>query len=262
MTHLTDDEMAELHYGGDAAGARSHLESCESCGARFAGLQKTMGAISSSPVPERDESYGRTVWARLRPQIEAIGQPDAQPRTWWRLASWPRLALAGGAAVLVVGAFVAGRLWQAPAPTPRTTAVEVAMQGQERILMLAVGQHLERSARLLVELTNQNGGATIDISTEQASATDLLAANRLYRQAALRSGEGGLASVLEDLERVLAEITNGASTVSPADVAGLRRRLDDTGLLFKVRVSETQIRLRQPPLAQPSISPVVHTKAG
>ena len=74
--------------------------------------------MTGADVPERGESYGAEVWARIQPKLEA---PEMQP---WprRLAAfftWPRLATAGALATLLVAAFVAGRYWAAPAPAHR-----------------------------------------------------------------------------------------------------------------------------------------------
>ncbi len=264
MTHLTDEDMVLHYYDEDAAAAEiaGHLAACARCREQYARLQQTLGAIAGSPVPLRDESYGRQVWARIRPHIEAIGAPS---RSRWALGSflsWPRLALAGGLAVLVVAAFLAGRAWQTPPAAPAANVAAGALQGQDRILMVAVGQHLERSARTLVEIENQPISASTDISVEQTRAEDLIAASRLYRQAAVRAGEGGLASVLEDVERVFAEFTNYPSPVSRSDMNLIRARLDDTGLLFKVRVAETQVRQRQLDSAHSAGPRLTQTKVG
>ncbi len=264
MTHMTDDDMVLHYYDEDGAAAEiaEHLRTCDHCRERFAALHRTLGVIASSPVPERDESYGRSVWAKIRPEVEAIGVPSRSRWMPWGLAAWPRLALAGGLAVLLIGAFLAGRVWQRGPSAPAPGAAEVALQGQDRMLMVAVAQHLDRAARMLVELTNQSGGGTVDISTERAQAADLIAANRLYRQSALRAGEGGVASVLDDVERVFAEIANSPSSISQADLNLIRQRVDDTELLFKVRVTESQVRQRQREATRPSASRTSQTKAG
>ena len=92
----------------------------------------------------------------------------AGPSPWWscRRFLWPRLALAGGVAVLVVAAFVAGRYWQAPAPAAPVTAEASAAVVRERILLVAVGEHLERSRVVLAEVsTNRADGA--DLTAER-----------------------------------------------------------------------------------------------
>jgi hypothetical protein len=53
--------------------------------------------------------------------------------------------------------------------------------------------------------------------------------------------------LLDDLGRVLAEIANGPSDLSPGDLQQIRRRIESDDLLFKVRVvgSEVNSRVRR-----------------
>ena len=72
-----------------------------------------------------------------------------------------------------------------------------------------------------------------------------MAANRLYRQTAASTGDAAMASVLDDLERVLVDIAASPSTVSQEDLDSVRRRIESKELLFKVRVVSSQVRERQ-----------------
>jgi hypothetical protein len=54
-----------------------------------------------------------------------------------------------------------------------------------------------------------------------------------------------MASVLDELERVLVDIAASPSTVSQEDLDSVRRRIDSKELLFKVRVVSSQVRDRQ-----------------
>jgi len=254
MKHLADDDLVLYYYaeGGSLPEARAHLEACGVCRERLADLESALSAVLSSAVPERGESYGREVWARVRPQL---GRRAGVGRVFGRLAAgWltpPRLAFAGGVAMLVVAAFAAGRYWPAGTGSPGSGAGAVARDAAARdadsndMLLASVGGHLERSAMVLAEVVNRPDGRAADVSAEQMRAGDLVATNRLIRQSAVRQGEGGLASVLEDLERVLVEITNAPSPMPAADLDRIRQRIRDRGLLFKVRVMETQLRERQ-----------------
>jgi hypothetical protein len=69
--------------------------------------------------------------------------------------------------------------------------------------------------------------------------------NRLYRQTAASTGDAAMASILDDLERVLVDIAASPSTVSQEDLDSVRRRIDSKELLFKVRVVSSQVRERQ-----------------
>jgi len=268
MTHPTDDELVLYYYaeGDGLPAAHAHLAACTDCAGKLASLAESLAAVSASTVPERDESYGQLVWDRIKPQLEERRAPAWSRWLPTGLLTFPRLALAGGIAVLLVAAFVAGRNWPARTPAPETGAAAptsaanaaTTAEGQRRVLDGAVGDHLERSAIVLTELTNRGGGSSSgDISGEQIFTGDLVAANRLYRQSAARQGESGLVDVLEQLERVLVEITNSPSPMPALQFDSLRQRIDDQGLLFKIRILESQARQRQRNTAPAAAKPAV-----
>ena len=53
-----------------------------------------------------------------------------------------------------------------------------------------------------------------------------------------------MASVLEELERVLVEVAHQPPDASAKEMERIRRRIEDRGILFKVRVIESQVRER------------------
>ena len=256
MTHLTDEQLVDYHYasGSDRDNkVTAHLGDCAACRANFEALGGTLAAVDAAPVPERGDDYGAQVWRRVRPLLgPRLGvRPGRSFGLDWGAWFAPRrLVLAGAMAGLIVAAFLAGRLTRPTGsltgtPTgPDVTTAGVA-QARDRILLVAVGDHLERSQMVLVELINAKPGAALDISGEQHRAEDLVAANRLYRQTAERVGEAGVASVLDELERVLVEIANSPSKISSPQLAALRKRIESRGILFKIRVVGTDVRQRQ-----------------
>jgi hypothetical protein len=266
MRHVDDEEMV-LHYygeGDDRRAVEAHLAECPACRERLEGLTGTLGTLEGMQVPERGDDYGAQVWARLQPSLHAMPAPGW--RQHWFLAglTWPRVAMAGGVAGLVLAAFVAGRVWETPSPRGSRGA-QVSTQAEatptvvrERILLVAVGEHLSRSRVVLAEISNRDGGGAVDISAEQATAGDLIAANRLYRQAAAGTGDLTMVSVLEELERTLAEIANSPSSAAPSDLARLREQIESQGLLFKVTVLGSQVQQRQ---RDAVASPAARTKA-
>jgi hypothetical protein len=167
------------------------------------------------------------------------------PRRWVAIAAM---------AVVVIAAFLAGRYSPGTRPSQPSGETEVAENVRERILMVAVGDHLERSQMVLVELVNarpQRSG--IDISDEQRWAEDLIETNRLYRQTASMSGDAGLTSLLEELERVLLDVVHEDPRLSAARLNELRQRIESKGILFKVRVAGAQLRQQEdaPPAGDP-----------
>jgi len=243
VRHLSEEELV-LHHFGDAerpAALDAHLEECAACRAALAAVRADLSAVPAPEPPERAADYGAQVWARLqphlgRPSVASIEAARAlRPPPRWRQA-WVPAAVAAS----LVLAFLLGRHWPHPAPAP------VSAAARERILLVAVGDHLERSEMLLVELANANAdGKPVDISTQQQWAEELVGANRLYRQTVLRAGDPGVASVLDELERVLVDVAHRPSSLSPAELDEIRHRIESRGLLFRVRVIETQVREKE-----------------
>ena len=151
-------------------------------------------------------------------------------------------------AALVVMAFLTGRLvnqreqQNAAQRVEAGTRVSVDESVRERVLLIAVGDHLERSQMVLVELSNAATRDELDISAERQLADDLVASNRLYRQTAQQIGQANVAGVLDELERVLVEVARGPSTVSMEQLADIQQRIESQGILFKVKVIGSEIR--------------------
>jgi hypothetical protein len=229
--HPTEEDLI-LHFyaeGADGAAIEVHLASCPDCGRRFAVWGATLRAVVDEPVPDGGADYGARVWERLRPHLPDKRAPRAPLFRRFRVP----LALAAS----LVAAFLLGRnLPPRGEPTP-----PLAGPARERILLLAVGDHLERSRMVLLELVNADPKAPVDLSAEQRSVGELVAASRLYRQSARRAGDVGVASVLDDLERILIEVANGPATLSPSEAEALRQRLERQGTLFKMRVIGTRV---------------------
>ena len=252
MNHLNDEQLI-LHFYGDAdapAAIEAHLRECSECRRKLETLKCVLAAVEMSPAmqpAERPANYEAEVWKRLEPRLA-----ETKHGSWWSVdwVAWlrpPRLAMTGALAMLLIAAFLIGRFsrdFGAPGGTPG-----VAGNGnvRERILMVAVGEHLERSQMVLLELSNAPSNGTVDISAEQRRARDLVDENRLYRKTALSTGDPGLASVLDQLERVLVEIANSPEKVSSQELASIRNRLESQGILFKLRVVESEVKQRAMP---------------
>lgn len=243
MNHIREEGFVELLYSdaAEAAEMRQHLAGCAECRAEFAKLQQLMSNVPVVAVPERAEDYGDRIWAAVRPRLH-----EPQPLAWWQsVAQWfapQRLAIAGGMALLLVVAFLAGRQSKEVAPVPDAAD---AGKAKERIVLVAVGRHLESSQMVLVELSNAEANGTLDITNEQERARDLLDANRLYRQSAMKVGDPAVNDVLDQLERLLIEIANGPSELGPKELAQLRERIQSQGVLFKVRVIGSKVREKE-----------------
>jgi hypothetical protein len=239
MKHLSEDDLV-LHYYGEQAAedAGQHLATCEICRSNLESLARVLDVMTALEVPERAADYGSRVWQQVSPQL-----PQARARWWSGLAGWfepRRLAVAGAMAVLLVAAFLAGRVSQR-----RPQVAGLSGPVRERIMLVAVGEHLEQSQMVLIELVNNESKGTVDISEAQHRAEDLVGENRLYRQAALKSGDRAVSSVLDELERVLLDIAHSPSKLDSAEFEQIRQRIEADGILFKIRVVGTNLQKRE-----------------
>lgn len=251
MNHLSEEQIV-LHYYGDAedvAEVERHLTSCSDCRAEFARVQALLQQIAPLEVPEPAAGFEEKTWLNLRDRLPEKG--SFLKRLFGAQQKW---ALAGAMAVLLAAAFLAGRFW--PRPGQQIAQQPPTQVNPQRVVLVAVGDHLERSQMLLVEIMNADTKGPIDFSSEQAQARDLLDSNHLYRVSSQQAGDPQVARLLDQLGRVLAEIANGPAEVSPGDLEQVRHTIQSEGLLFKVRVvgSEVNSRARRPELSGGSVN--------
>src|SRR5947209_617404 len=153
MSHLTEEQLVFHYYGeeGETLEAERHLDECEECRALYGSLQRLLNLVDSIPAPERGPEYGAEVWRRIEPRLPAR-------RRWWMwvfAAPSPalRYAFAGAAMVVFLAlAFLAGRSYPPRLATPPIVA---DAQNLERILLVAVGDYLDRSQMVLIELADR-----------------------------------------------------------------------------------------------------------
>jgi hypothetical protein len=233
MKHRTEEELIGYRDGEtkERVEIAVHLKDCAECREELARIEAVFAALDAMPVPDPGEDYGNRVWQRIAPRL---GEKKAR---WWETLFVPQRLLAlGGVVALVILAFVAGRWTRQPVPMgDQTDAAKV----RERVLVIAVGDHLGRTEMVLMELENapaQKGQKAINFSETQRRAEDLVEENRLYRQTALNEGDQAMASTLDELERVLLDIANSPDELTPAAFETIRKRIEEQGLLFKVRV--------------------------
>ena len=242
MNHLSEEQIV-LHYYGDAektSEVERHLAACPDCRAEFSRVQSMLAQIEPLEVPEPPAGFEEKTWLNVRDRLPEKG--GFLRRLFGPQQKW---ALAGTMVLLLAAAFLAGRFWPRP---DQQIAHKPETVNPQRVVLVAVGDHLERSQMLLVEIMNADTRGPINFSSEQAEARDLLDSNHLYRVSEQQSGDPQVARLLDQLGRVLAEIANGPAEVSPGDLEQVRHSIQSEGLLFKVRVvgSEVNSRARRP----------------
>lgn len=244
VPHVTDEELLLDYYRentpADRARVRTHLAACNECRALDRELRGVLALVDAAPLEEAPDGFEREVWARLQERL--ADRSSSSWTSWWAMPSWK---LAGVVAVLVVGAFLFGHFWRGPSGTVSRDQSADAYQIRERLLRTEVGDHLERSQRVLVEFVNTDLSGRASFATEQARAADLVAYGRLYRHSAEETGDAALGELLEDLERVLVEVANGPPDATPRELSDLRARIDEQDLVFRLRVVAAELRDRE-----------------
>ena len=248
--HLSEEDLVLAYYrdlpAAEQAAADAHLAACDACRDARARLVETLGLVDAVPAAEAPPGFERVMWAKVQAALEE------RPARGWFV---PRWAWAGSAVTaLAVVAFLAGR-WSgapgtvAPATSPAaattTASAPDAGDGAERILLVAAGDHFDRTQMVLAELVNADPSQAGILDTERARAADLVSTNRVIRQSAEAAGDEVMAGLLDDLERVLLEVANGGGEDTAAELEMVRARIESRGILFRLRVITSDVRQRE-----------------
>lgn len=240
MNHLTDEQLIE-HYlaeGGNRVAVETHLRICNRCEQTYEEISNAMRARAPEP-PARERGYGERVWQSIRGEL--MPYPAKPKRGYF---TWPRLVLAGACMLGLAAAFIGGSLWERLRIPPSQAANPV--QERERVVLVILDDHLDRSERLLVQL-NHIGTERGDLNDSlQAEARQLLPDNRLYRQAVSTDDDPMMTAALDHLERVLLEIANTPDKLSGADIARIEQAMNTDSLLFQIRVLRARATGQQP----------------
>ena len=247
MNHLSHDEFVLSYYGEPALGPdrSEHLRSCDACREELASLSLFLDRVTPVEVEEPAGDYEARTWDRLQWRLRGERR---KPPAWTKWLA---------AAAMIALAFVGGALWKSSrrvvespsvaSTTAGTPPVDPAArtlaesQSRDRVLLVVVGEHMDQSERILVELTNLTPSGNTDITAERGRAQDLLASNRLYRSSALERGEESVATLLDELEPVLLQIAHAPDQVSAKELRAIQKRVEAKGLVFKLRVVRADV---------------------
>ncbi len=244
MKHFNEEQLIDYYYGESDAmqDVSQHLRECADCDVAYKTLSRDLSEIVSITPPARDANYGEQVWQSIRNSVPVYEAPKKHRFAWLRLHPFGSLTAAAACLLIIVAAaFFAGRQWEHRNPQVPSVASNTSDSGggRERVVLVVLGDHLDRSERLLVELKHA------DPSTEapmQAEARELLSSNRLYRESVKQSGDPALTAALDHLERVLVEVANEPAGLSQARLDELQKEMNTDGLLFEVRVLRSRVQ--------------------
>ena len=240
MKHFNEEELIEYHYGesDSAAEIKQHVRECAICGAAYLALSRDLSEIVTIQTPARDANYGEQVWQAIRNSAAPYQAPRKQRFAWLRLHPFGGFATAVACLLILAAAFFAGRKWENRNPQgPAVANNSSGDTGRERVVLVVLGDHLDRSERLLVELKHAEPSTEAPM---QAEARELLSANRLYRESV--KGDPALTAALDHLERVLIEVSNEPAGLTQARLDELQKEMNTDGLLFEVRVLRSRVQ--------------------
>ena len=235
MKHLEEEELVEHYYEESAnmAETERHLKACSACATRYAELRRVLEAVATPTPPARGEQYVGQLWQSIGASLPVYQKPRRQWMPYYRPLGW-----AVACVLLVAVAFVAGRKWERK-QTPQV-AVAVDPQARQRVVIVVLGDHLDRSERLLVQI-NHAGAADLSALPLRSEAQELLASNRLVRQSAIAAGDLNVEASLDRLERLLMELSNEPGNLTEADLNRLRQEMNTDNLLFDIRVLRSRV---------------------
>lgn len=236
MSHLSEEELIEHYYGDPEENAyriaQRHLDGCAACAAESAKLAGDMKEMDGLEYDKLSVAYGESVWESVAKRLPALAMGQAaQRRVPWRMM----LGWAAASAVLVVGAFEIGRQWE-QRQHPQIAQAKPVTPVQRQVVVVVLGDHLDRSERLLVELKHANGEDTDVVRPMREEAQALLVANHVFLEDADKSGDAALTQALDHLGHLLNDVANAPGGLNASSIARLQEEMQSDGLLFKVRV--------------------------
>ncbi len=236
MNHLSEAELIAHAYAEDDSNAvQQHLMACAECAKAYSALGSDLADMKFADAPARDAAYGHRVWESLAGSLPAY----ESRKSWFRGGLWPALSYAAAGIAVVVCAFLGGRLWehrhaQTVAQSHVQQHEQTVAEPTQRVVVVVLSDHLDRSERLLVELKHADGGNVASPLRDEARS--LLPANRICRQNAKRDDDRALSTALDRLDHLLVELANQPEGLNSQTISRLQDEVNADGLLFEVRV--------------------------
>jgi hypothetical protein len=229
-SHLTRDQIAECLYGDVAPEFRAHVAACPECRDECNGARRTLQLLRNWDAPELPPDYESAVWQKLAASLPPEKKPLSLPRP-------PVIWIAAAALTAVIVAAISLQFANSRVPEPRESPTQ-ASEASQRILSVAVTDHIERTIAVLSPFVNEEPRQSTplaDVPVEQNTVEDLLAENRLYRQTAMQDKERNTAALLDEIGQVLVELEHSPAKLPGPQARDLQQRLVDSSLLSKMK---------------------------
>jgi hypothetical protein len=268
MKQWTKDDLILFYYQelGDVEGQQLNaaIAASGSLKQQYQDVCELLGSISKNDVPAPSKDLNRKIMTNIaehkarsqsvRPskpqrQIGLISLVREKLSLLLPSAQWGGVATASVAIAMVM--FYMGRMSVEPTEMANQKSAIAAGAGADqyafdekvsrRILLTNVSSHLETGQRLLTQVSNSDESSQIDLASRGQMIEEMIAFNRLYRRVAERSDDGTLVSVLEQMETVLLELYHTDEDGIDGNLKGIRSRLDDSDLIFKLKVTHKKL---------------------
>jgi hypothetical protein len=126
MRHLSETELLDVAEGTVVEGAQTHLAACGSCREQVADLRALLSAAGDVTVPEPSPLYWDHLSARVREQVDALGDERSNAS---RGSGWRFWRLAVPAAVLGAIVVAAVMTWPRPPAAVPANTMASAVEG-------------------------------------------------------------------------------------------------------------------------------------
>ena len=239
MKHLTEEQLIDLYYSEEGPEVARHLDVCAACARAYEGLQGDLADLKPLEPPVRSGDYGEQVWRGIENALAPLHPVTRRP--WHRQGLWIGLCSAAACSLLVAAAFYAGRVWEHRQPQHAVASRPAAPVPEQRVVVVVLSDHLDRSERFLVELKHARADDTELASPLREEARSLLAANRSARADAEQARDPALSKALDHLNELLDAMANHPGGLNAAAIARLQDEMNADGLLFEVRVLRSRI---------------------
>jgi hypothetical protein len=260
MIHLSEEELIAHLYGeADNPAMSAHLAGCASCSKAYAALRSDLAEMKFVDPPERDALYGERVWASLSAILPSRTKRERY-LVW--IGSWKGLSYAAACVLLGVCTFIGGRLWerkqaQHTANSHSRQKPQVVAHAPQRVVVVVLGDHLDRSERLLIELKHTDAANAETVFPLREEARSLLADNSFCRQKALHAEDAALADALNRLDHLLRVLANQPEGLSSETLTRLQHEIDADGLLLDVRVLRSRLPKQEESASGPTKGGVI-----
>lgn len=221
---------------------------------QYAKLCEFLDTQLTFEVPEPSEQLNQRIMASIHQQVEqdllekAVAHNNqSQPNFWQRWQLSRVLGFAIPLSFVAVGTFFLGRLsvdteTVIASNPPTQSAEQVDKFDSQRVLMSKLRNHLQSTDRLFTQVSNSDVSNVTQFEQRRQMIADMVALNRIYRRIAEANEDKQLAEMLGQMEQILLSLKNAPSSQDEKGWNNLRSRIDDTDLLFKLRVTEKTLQ--------------------